>query len=407
MLRYSSILRPKKYNKNPISIYYSISKNSIFGSNTPNIFKNSFNKSNNFLENNYQLPTRKFKKINISQILNKPNKTYTTGEKPLYPYKLNYTKKMSLNLNNEFFSNEIKKKKNTSTFKEVINKISKNLISNSHISCKINYNSNIYKKDGTFYLNNKKSNTIEVRRNDQNLNINKSSKSFTRSIFDCYKKTNNNNINNKTFLFAKKYIKLNINNKINSQKKCRKCELINKISLNKNNVNKMKIKISKNNKYKLFQKDLANLPINLISERENLNKKKLDKSKSLIQKCNKKKSSKTSYRNLDRPEQNNISSNKALKNNKIKNKKSKKQNAVFEKFFLTFKSKKEDAKELESKFLNYELGLSDEKSSLSYNLDNTNNKNIIDNSNFEFEKPIEEIEKLANKKLNDSNYKWE
>ena len=67
-----------------------------------------------------------------------------------------------------------------------------------------------------------------------------------------------------------------------------------------------------------------------------------------------------------------------------------------------------ETKEYESKFLNYELGVSDKISTNNnnYNLDNNNNnyKNneIIKN---EFEKPVEEIEKIADQILNKSNYK--
>ena len=63
-----------------------------------------------------------------------------------------------------------------------------------------------------------------------------------------------------------------------------------------------------------------------------------------------------------------------------------------------------ETKEYESKFLNYELGVSDKKSTNNYNLDNNNYKNNETIKN-ELEKPVEEIEKIADQILNKSNYK--
>ena len=63
-----------------------------------------------------------------------------------------------------------------------------------------------------------------------------------------------------------------------------------------------------------------------------------------------------------------------------------------------------ETKEYESKFLNYELGVSDKISTNNYNLDNNNYKNNETIKN-EYEKPVEEIEKIADQILNKSNYK--
>ena len=63
-----------------------------------------------------------------------------------------------------------------------------------------------------------------------------------------------------------------------------------------------------------------------------------------------------------------------------------------------------EAKEYESKFLNYELGVSDKISTSIYNLDNNNYKNN-ENTKNECEKPVEEIEKIADQIINKSNYK--
>ena len=63
-----------------------------------------------------------------------------------------------------------------------------------------------------------------------------------------------------------------------------------------------------------------------------------------------------------------------------------------------------ETKEYESKFLNYELGVSDKISTNDYNLDNNNYKNNETIKN-EYEKPVEEIEKIADQIINKSNYK--
>jgi hypothetical protein len=74
--------------------------------------------------------------------------------------------------------------------------------------------------------------------------------------------------------------------------------------------------------------------------------------------------------------------------------------------FINLESESNDVetKEYESKFLNYELGVSDKISTNNYNLDNINYKNNETIKN-ECEKPVEEIEKIADQIINKSNYK--
>ena len=68
----------------------------------------------------------------------------------------------------------------------------------------------------------------------------------------------------------------------------------------------------------------------------------------------------------------------------------------------TIESNGKDTQEYESKFLNYELGVSDKLSTLNYTSED-NNLNNEDIKN-EYEKPVEEIEEIANQILNNSNY---
>ncbi len=69
----------------------------------------------------------------------------------------------------------------------------------------------------------------------------------------------------------------------------------------------------------------------------------------------------------------------------------------------TIESNEKDTQEYESKFLNYELGISDKISTLNYTLDN-NNQNYENKKN-EYEKTVEEIERIANQIINNSNCK--
>ena len=63
-----------------------------------------------------------------------------------------------------------------------------------------------------------------------------------------------------------------------------------------------------------------------------------------------------------------------------------------------------ETQEIESKFLNYELGVSDKISSINFNLDTNNVKNY-ESIKKEYEKPVEEIEEIADQILNKSNYR--
>ena len=110
-------------------------------------------------------------------------------------------------------------------------------------------------------------------------------------------------------------------------------------------------------------------------------------------------SSKPTYHTSDK----NIISNKS--NNETSKHNSKYIQSI-KKFLLNkiIKSNEKNTEEFESKFLNYELGISDKTSNLTFNLDNNNNNN--ENVIIEYEKPIEEIEKTAYKILNNSIYQY-
>ena len=96
-----------------------------------------------------------------------------------------------------------------------------------------------------------------------------------------------------------------------------------------------------------------------------------------------------------------------IKSNGDSEEKNKKENSLKNlNDYINLESESNDVetKEYESKFLNYELGVSDKISTNNYNLDNNNYKNN-ENIKNEYEKPVEEIEKIADQILNKSNYK--
>ena len=96
-----------------------------------------------------------------------------------------------------------------------------------------------------------------------------------------------------------------------------------------------------------------------------------------------------------------------IKSNDGSEEKRRKENALkFLNDHINLESESNDVetKEYESKFLNYELGVSDKISTNNYNLDNNIYKNNETIKN-EYEKPVEEIEKIADQILNKSNYK--
>jgi hypothetical protein len=98
-----------------------------------------------------------------------------------------------------------------------------------------------------------------------------------------------------------------------------------------------------------------------------------------------------------------------IKSNDGSEEKNKKENSLANlNDFINLESESEsndvETKEYESKFLNYELGVSDKISTNNYNLDNINYKNNETIKN-ECEKPVEEIEKIADQIINKSNYK--
>ena len=95
-----------------------------------------------------------------------------------------------------------------------------------------------------------------------------------------------------------------------------------------------------------------------------------------------------------------------IKSNDGSEEKNKKEKSLKNSNDINLESESNDVetKEYESKFLNYELGVSDKMSNNDYNLDNNKYKNNETIKN-EYEKPIEEIEKIADQILNKSNYK--
>ena len=118
--------------------------------------------------------------------------------------------------------------------------------------------------------------------------------------------------------------------------------------------------------------------------------------------------------NINNDEQNNDLDNQSKLEKNINSKKTPNEglspsnniNLIKEKLLLKFKSNlyEEETPEYESKFLNFELGFSDKVSTENINYLDDNLINNKDVTNNECEKPVEEIEKIANEIYN-SEYK--
>ena len=425
---YTKYLFQKNY-KEPNSFYYSTSSNMAVTSTKPGKIKYIFNivkgknkkiTDNKTPDNKYEIQIKQYKKnkYNISKTYIDLNHISSSNNKS------NYIKKMnSNNINNSLKKNNKKKNyisikkgyssnnnENVKVFRNLSkNKVIKN-ISNSKNKIK-GLNSNVSLNDSeacitnkkTIFQNNKinefvKKNLLPknfknkvnnyshsfIHRNNNNYLIINERKNETenekQNIFSTIK--NINNLNQKDKLQSSKNLNnfqkqkiLKVNNKINDHK-------IKKVYTNNNTISFPKI--SKNNE------DYV----------------KLSKSIKLIK--NKNISSKpTIFSSYSTSEKNVIStlvSNEATKENKF-NKNNINELPFKDNFILnyTIESNGKDTQEYESKFLNYELGVSDKISTLNYTLDNNNQNN--ENTKNEYEKTVEEIERIANQIINNSNYK--
>ena len=402
----------QKTSKRPNALYFLSSTKMIFKSNKPekikHIFNNMDNEKNNKSKKNRTPDNKHY--IDIKNNNNTNSKTINSifnGNPSNYKF---YIRKKN-NLNNKSFLNKNKK--------------------NNYINVKNNYSTNIFSKlNNTCSLSNyrlikKIANKNTNKKKNLNLSMNKSKAWITlkKKVISKDKKNNNlfdymnknlykkNNCNYNSFLYKPNFNNLTINYK-NNEKKNNFCY--------KNSNKKDTTKSTKKLNYLVVKKQLKDkskrneFNTNKIYTNMNtttffkINKKtediKLAKNRIKNINISSKQTIFTTYPNSEKNIFSTIVSNDLIKQSKYNKKKL--NNIKFnDKFILdyTIDSNGKDTPEYESKFLNYDLGLSDKISSSIFTLDQNNkNKNNIKK---EYEKPVEEIEKIVNQILNNSHEK--
>ena len=297
---------------------------------------------------------------------------------------------INLNLNNKRSFNNSSATKKTSYNNNINKNIKINLFFNSDINksniypnkfikTELKDNKNNYRKKNYSFESIK----LKEDNNKENKNINKYNKD-EKMINNILKNKKEINSNFKNIKSNKKYNESS--NKYNSQ-------LNNKVGI-RNYTLKNQIKnipLIDYNKFESFTKGNKS-KIKLVSHRNNksyiensISNEKIDKNQNKEININNKLINKNSYINFNKKE---ILGNNFNKNFLLK-----------DEFLLNLSSselkEEEEEEQKESKFLNYELGNSDKLSSTKYSNceDNIRNTDIIQK---EYEKPIEEIEKIAN-----------
>ena len=343
------------------------------------IKKDKYSNNNNNISKNNTIA--KHKVFNIVQNIKKTNKNVnlSLNNKDLY-----FSSKRT-NIFEDGIVNSIKKKFSQMKYKRKNNNYSKSFLyteKNNLISFNFyQTNKNIDEKEisnnlGKKYIYSK----IEKNKNNRNyddqlkININKINEIFEKKSKIIKKQNRNKNeLNNNNTLEANKNKKMNMNNNTNTKNSI-SYNLKNKEQQNNNNIN------NNNNNIQLtksINNNISNKPTVFSSYKTSEKKGKsiIVSDKDTLNKINNDKNSIKKF---------------FLKENMILN--------------LGSEFNEIETQEFESKFLNYELGVSD-KSNLNYNLDSNNHRQNIQNINNEYEKSIEEIEKLAEQILNKSNYK--
>ena len=289
------------------------------------------------------------------------------------------TSKKKNNINNNYISVSLIKKKYIDEFKENINlmNISEKNKKPTILAKKINSYHNSIKK-GRVYNNNILFQTIN------------------KSLIHTNLKSKYNNIYSNSFLNDK--LSNNINQSI-------------KISINYNSKNNSNRKINtsrRNKKISNIIKSDVFLAKKLIFSNHNMNSEAKEKGqKKKINNTKKDNSSKLT--NISSSDKNEISKKSPIdipkKSYDLKNENFFKKSTFLERqvtLKMTSEIYENDTQDYESKFLNYELGISDKVSTIN-NLDETiKKKEVIKN---ECEKPVEEIEKKA-KEIYNSEYKY-
>ena len=341
----------------------------------------------------------KLKSINIDGKEKRKTKNITTNainSKIKQNIKSNCMKKQNISL-----CSNIKNKFNTSKEK---NNIDNNYISVSKI---------------------KKNYIDEIKENINLMNVSEKknkSKIFAQKINSYHNSIKKGRIYNNNILFQtinrslihtnciSKYNNIYSNSFLND--KC--CNNINqsiKININhnsKNNSNR-KINTSRRNKkiYNIINSDIF-LAKKLIFSNHNMNSEAKEKGQKK-KNNNTKKDNSSKLTNISSSDKNEISKKSPIgipkKSCDLKNENFIKKNTLLERqatLKMTSEINENDTQDYESKFLNYELGISDKVSTIN-NLDETiKKKEIIKN---ECEKPVEEIEKKA-KEIYNSEYKY-
>ena len=364
---------PKKYN----DIFRAKTQNILFP-NKLNISKsNQLNKKYYYYTNN-----EKYSLYNISKrnILKLPKKNVKNMNSTLNNTKSHIISKKKFHKEGNTFSS-IGNKFLSENSQKNLNNYSKSFIQINIAKNLMKYNINkIYKCKGKIK---EKDNTLDNARKNislrEKINFANSKLSILNRIPKNYgsllNKIVRNNIKNKKKNDA--FVKKNENlSKLYTYKNDYENSLINQNSINHSRIN---IKTSENNNKNINIKLSKNVNNN-ISSRQTIFSSYITSEKNVLSIIKSQGGSKE----------------KNMKENSLKNLND----------FINLESESNDVetKEYESKFLNYELGVSDKISTNNYNLDNNNYKNNETIKN-EYEKPVEEIEKIADQIINKSNYK--
>lgn len=441
-----------KYQKNQFQKYYK-SQNTIYYTNPNKVLLSSFNQSN--LRNIFNIEKEK---ESIKKITNKktPERTNEYNSKKLKKLKLskflslnmtisdnndsNLIKKINKNTNNSVLSNKksffninpVNFSKNN-IFQEFLdrnNLFKKMKIQKNNVDIKNPLKNQFYPEENTIKLQQRKKIFIKCKNK-----LNNYSKSFLYSINYNRKEDSRTYKRNKIIERSNIVNSTKKNNNIKNKKNLADYSLKNVLSKNNsmqiNNIIKkhnkkndiIRNKISNIHKFKTYISNLQNKSILNADNSYTFSKinKKLKENKMDMKKkmrlnryryINNNISSKpTNFSSIITSEKNARSSKKSKKDIvDPKNKNENKRKFLFEFLINPELESNNTTQEYESKFLNYELGIPDEFSSLN-NIDkkkneNKENKERNENEKIEYEKPVEEMEKIAYQIIHNSNYKY-
>ena len=429
---YTKTFFKKNNNKKPNAIYYLSLEKVRYSSIDQKKINTTINKAkeknkkltNKTIDNKKETSLQKDKKY--SKAYNSLFNTYSND------YKSNYINKNLFEFYNEINEtngmNNIHKKRNNNNNKNFSfkknDKIKKSFnLSKNKVIKNISYSRNRIKGLKDISLNETES-WIKFKNNIFNNNKNESIKE--KMIFKKYKnKINNYSLsfvynNDFKINFANNEIEKNGNGNCNTTKYknsfIRKEKIKSLYNINNSRIKKsIKIKNKKNDNN--VNKDTNDKIISSYTSKGKIKNRykcnqKLPKSIKVFKNLNisSKPTFFSSYLNSEQNMKSSLISNEYIKQNKIRLNKNQNTGLPLNdnyKLNYTIDSNGKDLQEYESKFLNYELGISDKISTSNYTLDNNNNNNIYNKEDImnEYEKPVEEIEEIADKIINNSNYR--